>query len=146
MREKFIRFMQGRYGLDSLGKFLIYGALIVMLIGSFIRLGIITFIAIGMIVWGYYRIFSRNTYKRSMENQKYLTIKNKVTGFFKRLFKSNNSNNYRSNYNSYSGNVYEQQYKIFKCPQCKQKLRVPRGKGKIQIHCRRCGHEFIKRS
>lgn len=37
-------------------------------------------------------------------------------------------------------------YKIFKCPKCGQKLRVPRHKGKIAIHCRKCGEEFIRKT
>lgn len=37
-------------------------------------------------------------------------------------------------------------YKRFKCPKCKTLCRVPRGKGKIKIHCPKCGEEFIKRS
>ncbi|MCR5726512.1 MAG: hypothetical protein K6G24_03500 [Lachnospiraceae bacterium] len=37
-------------------------------------------------------------------------------------------------------------YRIFDCPMCSQKLRVPKGKGKIEITCRRCGHVFIRRS
>ena len=32
------------------------------------------------------------------------------------------------------------------CPTCRQKLRVPRGRGRIQISCPRCGTQFIKKS
>ena len=41
---------------------------------------------------------------------------------------------------------YKKQYKILKCPKCKQKLRVPRGKGKITVTCKRCSHEFHAKS
>ena len=34
----------------------------------------------------------------------------------------------------------------FRCPKCRQKLRVPRGRGRIQISCPRCGTQFIKKS
>ena len=37
-------------------------------------------------------------------------------------------------------------YRFFKCPGCRNTLRVPRGNGKIQITCPRCGERFIKRS
>jgi uncharacterized paraquat-inducible protein A len=37
-------------------------------------------------------------------------------------------------------------YKIFRCPHCKQKVRVPRGRGKISIHCPKCNTEFIRKS
>ena len=38
------------------------------------------------------------------------------------------------------------QYKIFRCPSCGIKLRVPRGKGKIKVTCRQCGATFEKKS
>lgn len=37
-------------------------------------------------------------------------------------------------------------YHYYRCPQCRQKLRVPRGRGRIQISCPRCGTQFIKKS
>ena len=48
--------------------------------------------------------------------------------------------------NSFSGQCYDIRYKIYKCPKCRQKLRVPRGKGKIRISCRRCQYEFIRKT
>lgn len=38
------------------------------------------------------------------------------------------------------------EYKIYKCPKCGQKIRVPRHKGKIAIRCRKCGEEFIRKT
>ena len=35
---------------------------------------------------------------------------------------------------------------VFVCPTCKQKLRVPRGKGKISITCPKCATSFIKKT
>ena len=37
-------------------------------------------------------------------------------------------------------------YRFFKCPQCKQTVRVPKGRGKICITCPKCKTEFIKKS
>lgn len=147
-REKFIRFMYGRYGMDQYGKFLLYGSLILLIISSLFKFAPIYLIALAGIVYGYFRIFSKNIYKRQFENDRYLKTKAKVCGFFSNLFGKfkKQGNNYSSRCNSYRGNSYTMEYKIFKCPKCKQKLRVPRGKGRIQISCKRCGNEFIKRT
>ena len=37
-------------------------------------------------------------------------------------------------------------HRIYKCPTCGQKVRVPKGKGKISIHCPNCNCNFIKRT
>lgn len=143
-REKLARFMYGRYGMDSFGKFLLYLALGLILINMFVRNSVISLVSLLVLGYGYFRCLSKNVYKRSYENDKYQKISCKVREFFGRTFGRQNS--YSSKCNSYSGNVYTQEYKIFKCPKCKQKLRVPRGKGKIMISCRKCGNEFVKRT
>ena len=40
----------------------------------------------------------------------------------------------------------DKEHRIYRCPSCKQKVRVPRGKGKIAIVCPKCHKEFIRRS
>ena len=37
-------------------------------------------------------------------------------------------------------------YKFFKCPTCKQEVRVPKGHGKIEITCPKCRERFVKHS
>lgn len=41
-----------------------------------------------------------------------------------------------------AGSTTDSQYCIFVCPSCGQKIRIPKGHGKIMIHCRKCGKEF----
>ena len=79
----------------------------------------------------YLRMFSRNISKRYAENQKYLELENKVKRFFG-----------RQKY------IQEQRkdFHIYTCPQCRQKIRIPKGKGKISIRCPKCGAEFVKKS
>lgn len=77
------------------------------------------------------RAMSRNISRRREENQRFLMM----TGRFR---------NVRENWQARS--VQRRQYKIFKCPSCGIKLRVPRGKGKIKVTCRQCGATFEEKS
>lgn len=130
MREKLQRFMWGRYGNDRYNQFLMLVALILLVI-SFFGPGIMYVIAVGIMIYAYYRMLSKQTAKRAAENQKYWQMEMKVKSFFQK--KKREATQYK-------------EYHIYKCPNCKQKLRVPRGKGKIAIRCRKCGTEFIKKS
>ena len=40
----------------------------------------------------------------------------------------------------------DKQYRYFRCPGCRQVVRVPRGKGKINIRCPKCSRQFIKKT
>ena len=37
-------------------------------------------------------------------------------------------------------------YRFFKCRSCRTRLRVPRGKGKLNIVCRKCGTSFQRKT
>lgn len=131
LREKLIRFMYGRYGMDSLGKFTIIAGLIVMLIAGWKNSFILSLVAWFCIIYAYFRMFSRNIYKRSSENQWYLNKTYKLRCFFAR-----------------QKNMMAQRktHHIYKCPTCLQKIRVPKGKGRIEIRCPKCNTTFIKNS
>lgn len=131
MREKLQRLMMGRYGNDKMNQVLSAVSLVLVLLGVF--LGVDTLYTLGMVLLAYiyFRMFSKNISKRYAENQVFLQHYYRLTSWFtgkKRSLERNKN------------------YKIFACPSCKQKLRVPKGKGKIQIRCSKCGNEFIKRS
>lgn len=130
MREKFARFMMGRYGVDRFSKFLTIFTIVLMVLGLFIHPILYYFGIVGMI-YMYFRIFSRNRVKRSAENQWYLRKSYAVRNWFdkkKRMWK------------------LKKTHKIFKCPTCSQKIKVPKGRGRIEIRCTKCGTKFIKRS
>lgn len=130
MREKLQRFMMGRYGNDRFNQFLMIVALIMMVISMF-GPNILYTLALGIMIYVYYRMFSRQTAKRAAENQWYWQKEMKVRNWLQRKKKEFSQ---------------RKDFHIYKCPNCKQKLRVPRGKGKIAIRCRKCGTEFIKKS
>ena len=130
MREKMQRFMYGRYGMDRLNQILMCCAFLCLIL-SFFGSGVCYIFATAAMFYAYFRMFSRNIGQRSLENNWYLKQEMKFKGF---MGKRRNSLEERKKYH------------IYKCPNCKQKLRVPRGRGKIAISCKKCGNEFIKRS
>ena len=127
--------MAGRYGTDRLNQFMLIVLLVCAVINMFIRNGYVSMLLtcweILLIVFIYIRMFSRNLTKRYAENQKYLAVENKVRHFF-------------------GQKKYIQQqrkdYHIYSCPNCKQKIRIPKGKGKVSVRCPKCGTEFVKNS
>ena len=82
MKEKFNRFMAGRYGADELSRVMMFAAVAVMLINLFVRLEILNIVVVALIVIIYLRMFSKNIQKRYEENCKYYALKQKVLGFF----------------------------------------------------------------
>lgn len=131
MKEKFQRFMQGRYGADELSKAQNVVALILLVLSVFTRLGIFYWLAIALIIYETWRMFSKNISKRYQENQQYLNYRYKLTVKIDRYKKR-----------------FQQRkiYRFYKCPQCKQTVRVPKGRGRICITCPKCRTEFVKKS
>lgn len=132
-RERLQRFMYGRYGMDAYGKFLSWTSMILLVLSMFIRLkwNILYYVALALLVYCYFRVFSRNVQKRYQENCTYYRYTEKIRTFF----------NKQKSYAQQS-----KTHRIFKCPNCGQKIRVPKGKGRIAIRCRTCGTEFIKKT
>ena len=131
MREKLRQFMIGRYGTDGLNQFLSIASLVLLLIAIISRVSLFTYLGAALLIFRYYRTFSRNISKRTEENYKFYTLKDRVDNKFKG-WKEQWAN--------------RKVYHYYRCPQCRQKLRVPRGRGRIQISCPRCGTQFIKKS
>lgn len=131
MREKLRRFMIDRYGTDGLNQFLSIASLVLLLIAIVSRISLFTWLSAAPLLFCCYRTFSRNISKRTEENYKFYTLKDRVSSKF-RSWKEQWAN--------------RKVYHYYRCPQCRQKLRVPRGRGRIQISCPRCGTQFIKKS
>ena len=134
MKEKLIRFMQGRYGVDQLSKFiLILGLVAVVVSAVFDDALSLSMYILGwlLVIYCYFRVFSRNIPKRYAENQAYLAKTYKIRTFFGK-----------------QKNIWQQRktHHIYTCPSCKQKIRIPKGKGKIEVRCPKCGTTFIKNS
>lgn len=135
IKEKFSKFMYGRYGTDKLNMFLVIMLLVFAVGNLFVRNEYFSMVFTSweflLFFLIYYRMFSKNISKRYAENQKYLSIENRVRRFFG-----------KSKYMQQQ----RKEFHIYTCPQCKQKIRIPRRKGKISIRCPKCGNEFVKNS
>ncbi len=134
MRNRLNQFMTGRYGNDPLNRFLSIAVLVLIVVNlvlsrwlpALVTTLIFWLSLIGLVIV-YVRMLSRNFPKRRKENQKYMQAQYKVTSFFK-LMKERWAQ--------------RKDYKFFRCPACHTILRVPRGKGKINIVCKKCGNSF----
>ena len=131
MREKFFRFMAGRNGADQLSRVCSYIALALIVVNLFTRNIVVWTLAIVVLIYAYFRIFSKNVYRRREENARYMALQNKaVTGV----------RNWRDRMSQ------RRDYAFFRCPGCRAMLRVPRGKGKLRVTCRKCGAAFERRT
>lgn len=134
MRQRLARFMAGRNGNDQFNIFLLVADLILLLLAGVLSKSIGRFLyplVLLLLGYIYFRMFSRNIYKRRDENGKYIRFKLKISSWFHVR---------RERW------VQRRDYKFFTCPSCRTTLRVPRGHGRIKIVCRKCGSSFMGKS
>lgn len=131
MRSFLQKIMAGRYGPDNLGTVTLIVSILLSIVARFPYLGFVAIISYLLLASCIIRLLSRNIEARRRENDKFLRfwspIKTKVKRFFKTLKE-------------------RRTHHFFKCPSCHNVLRVPKGKGKLQITCPKCGERFIKKS
>lgn len=131
IRNKIQNFLVGRNGVDILSRDLSLFGLILMILDLFTITHIIYWIGVLFLIISIFRICSRNITKRSAENSFYFTKRSKFINWFKNKKKHMSS---------------KKHYRYYNCTSCNQKVRVPKGKGKIQITCPKCGFKFIKKT
>ncbi|SCJ47803.1 Uncharacterised protein [uncultured Clostridium sp.] len=136
-----MKFLEGTYGVDLLSLFLI-------LISCIFNIWDITRVfSIILLVFAFYRAFSKKIYKRREEYNVFYTYTNKLLSKFGKSIPYNlpvyNLNNLSKVFENFNHWLNEKKnYKITKCPNCKQKLRLPRGKGNIVVTCKKCSTKF----
>ena len=133
-RQKLQQFMYGRYGYDQLGQALIVAALVCMVLGLLLPRAVYPLfltLQYAALIWCLYRVLSRNTTKRYGENAWYLTKRRAVMSWFRSI---------KDRWQQ------RKEYKFFRCPSCHALLRVPRGKGRLQLTCRKCGNRFERKT
>ena len=130
MKEKIQRFFQGRYGMDELNQVIFYAEVAVVIISLFSRRRFWIYIFYGLFIVYIFRLMSKNIMARYKENQKWIHIRTMGQHTVKAWIKS----------------CKDKDYKYFVCPNCAQMIRVPKGKGTIEICCPSCKKKFTKRS
>ena len=129
-RQRTARFMAGRSGNDAFNRFLLVCDLILLLLSALLK-GPFFLLAVALLAYIYFRMLSRNIYKRQDENNRYLRVRYKLVSKLRLL-----AERWKQ----------RRDYKFFVCPSCRATLRVPKGRGKIKIVCRKCGTSFTGKS
>ena len=132
--SRFIEFMQGRYGFDTLNKFLLGAAITLAVVNLFvfniIARTILMVIELACLGWFAFRFLSRNITGRSHENRIFEKFFNPVKNFFVLSYKKIRD---------------RKDYRYIKCPFCKAQLRVRNKKGRHTVRCPKCNKEFRKK-
>ena len=131
IKASMAQWMTGRHGTDNLGIFTLIAGLVLSLAGSITGFGTLGFLGLALYIVTIFRMMSRNQEARIRENQKYMELTGnwttKISQFFRRM-------------------KNRKEYKYFRCPNCKQLLRLKRGCGEKQITCAKCGHQFQQKA
>ena len=117
--------MAGRNGFDRLSITLIVLAFVLYTL-TFLS-PVIAVFALASASYAIWRAFSKNLAKRRAENYRFTRISGAIGDSFSQW-------KFRRQ--------QKEQYRFISCPDCKSKLRLPRGKGKISITCPKCGLKF----
>lgn len=122
--------MYGRYGNDQLNMVLVLLSLALYLVFAVTSWTVLYAVSFMLMAAALFRCLSRNYDRRRAENGKFLSLVQPVTRWYRlrRTIRRDKDHCY------------------FKCPNCGQQLRVPRGKGRITVTCRGCGASFQEKS
>ncbi len=129
--EKIRRWMYGRYGGDSLMIGLLVLGLLISVVARVVNFWPLVFAYYALYIWAIFRMLSRNIPARQREDAAFRRIWEpawREIGYLRTVFRDRKT------------------YKYFRCPNCKQRLRAPRGRGKILVTCQRCGKAFNQKT
>lgn len=129
-RDKLIRFMYGRYGVDALYKGLLGLYVILLIVNIFVRSYIITVALALVIAYAIFRMLSKNHIARAKENRAYLRLITPIKRFFGLLPKR-------------IKDIGKKRYRT--CPHCKAAVRLPIRRGRHEVRCPKCQKTFSVR-
>lgn len=130
-QERIAQWMTGRNGTDELAMACVWLALILYIVALVSRVVFINFVSLALLVYAWLRMTSRSVEARRRENYLFLSkigplgpwLRNPVAAFQE-----------------------ARAYKHFKCPECGQRMRVPRRRGRLRVRCPKCQHRFEMKS
>lgn len=130
-QRKLMEWLQGRQGPDDLAVFSMNLAIVVVVVNLFARVSWLGWVALVLIAYSMFRIQSKNLGARARENEAFLKALGPARPWVQ---------------NPRAAWAELRAYKHVKCASCKQRVRVPRGKGKLRVTCPRCKTKFEVRS
>lgn len=128
--QKLREFMYGRYGTDMLSLALVIAGFVLNTLYVLTYSRLLYLISLAAYGFALFRTLSRNIPARRKENEKFMSLWHKIKNWW---------NGLRADFEE------RKTYKHFKCPSCGQKIRIPRGRGKVEICCPRCSNRFVKK-
>lgn len=129
--QKVFLYMNGRYGMDEFSKVLMAIGILFGVLANFFAGNINRAIGLAFLAFGALRPLSKEINNRQKELRWYLSVKQRLM---------------TTRYKWKNKKVQRKRYKVYKCPECRQKVRVPKGKKKIRITCPSCGQKFVKKT
>ena len=126
-----VKFMAGRRGADELSLALLIAGALLSLLSTILHTPVLSLLSMAVYIYTLFRMFSRNLEKRHGENAAFLKFWNGMTSGIRQFF--NRLKNMKK-------------YKYFKCPECKSRLRLPRGVGEVTVTCGKCHHAFKQKA
>ena len=127
-RAKMYNVMRGRYGMDRLSKHLYISSLVLLVFFLLTRMGIFLSFSFFSMIFALYRIMSKKFEKRRQELEAFVEMQRRRKNFWKMMkfrIKDGKTNKY------------------FLCT-CGSIMRVPKGRGKIEVTCPKCKLHTIR--
>lgn len=132
--DRLRRFMAGRYGVDELNFALMIATLILSFVRFFVRNGWVLFalmiIDVAIVTWLVYRMLSKKIFMRQKENRAFLKVWNPI----------------KRSVSQWISRRKDTAHRYIRCKKCRERLRLPRGKGRIEVTCPKCRERFITKT
>lgn len=131
-QQKVAEWMRGRQGPDDLARFSVNLAILILIVnlvlGIFgINASWLAWVELALVAYALFRMMSRNLGARLRENAAFLKALGPVRPWLQ---------------NPRAASAELRAYKHVRCTSCKQRVRVPRGKGRLRVTCPRCHTKF----